>query len=42
MMHEGLSEKVPKVGGLSESKYNIGETDLVIQTINGLTNDLLL
>lgn len=40
LMHEGLSEKVPKVGGLSESKYNAGETDLVIQTINELTNDL--
>lgn len=39
-MHEGLSEKVPKVGGLSESKYNIGETDLVITVINELTNEL--
>ena len=39
-MHEGLSEKVPKVGGFSESKYNIGETDLVITVINELTNEL--
>ena len=39
-MHEGLSEKVPKVGGPSESKYNDGEADLVIHTINELINDL--
>jgi len=32
-MHEGMSEKVPRVGGVSESKYNNGEADLVIQTI---------
>ena len=39
-MHEGMSEKVPKVGGVSESKYNNGEADLVIQTILEFQNDL--
>ena len=33
LMHEGMNEKVPKMGGISESKFNNGEADLVIQTI---------
>ena len=36
LMHEGMQEKVPKVGGISESKHNDGEADLVIEIIDEL------
>lgn len=39
-MYEGLNRKKCKVSGFNEQKYNIGESGLVIQTINELVNYL--
>jgi superfamily I DNA and/or RNA helicase len=33
LMSEEMESRIPKVGGISESKHNNGEADLVIQTI---------
>lgn len=40
LMSEEMESRIPKVGGISESKHNNGEADLVIQTILELQNDL--
>ena len=41
LMHEGVNEKTPS-SVVSESKFNPGEADLVIQTIKDLMVDLKL
>lgn len=33
LMSEEMESRIPKAGGVSESKHNDGEADLVIQTI---------
>lgn len=33
LMHEAMEARIPKVGGISESKHNNGEADLVIQVV---------
>ena len=33
LMSEEMESKIPKLGGISESKHNNGEADLVLQTI---------
>mmetsp|Transcript_1108 Transcript_1108/g.1296 ORF Transcript_1108/g.1296 Transcript_1108/m.1296 type:complete len:168 (+) Transcript_1108:420-923(+) len=40
LMHEGMEDKQPKLGGVSESKYNNGESDLVVATVNELLTDV--
>ena len=33
LMHEAMEARIPKVGGISESKHNNGEADLVITVV---------
>jgi len=40
LMHEGMETKQPKLGGVSESKFNEGEADLVVIMVKELINDL--
>lgn len=33
LMHEAMEDRIPKMGGISESKHNNGEADLVITVV---------
>jgi len=33
LLHEAMEARIPKIGGISESKHNNGEADLVITVV---------